>query len=225
LIQQLYSNKMKVKLLFQEIDEDKSGTLELEELSELTKSLGQELSPRELKVAMAAMDKDSSGEVDFDEFYVWWNEYVASGLGGGSGMESLVNKSLFAAKKQSFLGGDAELALMMAIANGRDDCRDLLVDAGADMDETMADYAKEQLRVNSAMEKKLWLQAETRRKEEEKKQPKLKLSHVPTDRSAEDVDIDRDSDIFQRFDERGRGRTVREPPGGNDEGSKTCIVQ
>ena len=47
-------------------------------------SLGQELSPRELKVAMAAMDKDNSGEVDFDEFYVWWNEYVASGLGGGS---------------------------------------------------------------------------------------------------------------------------------------------
>ena len=46
-------------------------------------------------------------------------------------MASLVNKSLFAAKKQSFLGGDAELALMMAIANGRDDCRDLLVEAGS----------------------------------------------------------------------------------------------
>ena len=42
-----------------------------------------------------------------------------------------MNKSLFAAKKQSFLGGDAELALMMAIANGRDDCRDLLVEAGS----------------------------------------------------------------------------------------------
>ena len=223
MIKQLYSNKMKVKLLFQEIDEDNSGTLELEELSMLTKSLGQELSPRELKVAMAAMDKDSSGEVDFDEFYVWWNEYVASGLGGGSGMEALVNKSLFAAKKQSFLGGDAELALMMAIANGRDDCRDLLVDAGADMDETMADYAKEQLRVNSAMEKKLWLQAEAKRKEEEKKQPKLKPSHLPANPSVKDGMGD--DDIFRRSDGAGRGRTVREPSGGGDDGSKTCIVQ
>ena len=38
---------------------------------------------------MSAMDKDSSGEVDFDEFYAWWNEYVASGLGGATLSQSV----------------------------------------------------------------------------------------------------------------------------------------
>jgi hypothetical protein len=233
LLQHLYKNQMKVKLLFQEIDEDGSGLLDLEEVLALTKSLGQDLSPQGLRVAMSQMDKDGSGEVDFDEFYIWWNEYVASGLGGGSGLNSL-----FDAKKKSFLGGDAELALMMAIANGRDDCRDLLVEAGADMDETMADYAKEQLRVNSAMEKKLWLKEEARRKEEARllqgstKPLKPAAAH---DSSNGDGDGDGDGeergsaatgdgDSFRRPDGAGRGRSVRDVLGGEG-ASKACVVQ
>ena len=132
-----YRKRVKVKLLFDEIDADRSGLLDLDEVLQLTKSLGMELSAQGLRVAMAAMDVDGSGEVvrrliffqkfkfcvknkqtfqqDFDEFYQWWTTLLETGLGGGSGISSL-----FEEKKASFLGGDAELALMMAIANGRE---------------------------------------------------------------------------------------------------------
>ena len=60
---------------------------------------------------------------DFDEFYQWWTTLLETGLGGGSGISSL-----FEEKKASFLGGDAELALMMAIANGREACEQRLLE-------------------------------------------------------------------------------------------------
>ena len=47
---------------------------------------------------------------------------------------------------------------MMAIANGREACEKRLLEAGADVGETMKGYAQEQLRVNTAMERKLMKQ-------------------------------------------------------------------
>ena len=58
-----YRKRVKVKLLFDEIDADRSGLLDLDEVLQLTKSLGMELSAQGLRVAMAAMDVDGSGEV------------------------------------------------------------------------------------------------------------------------------------------------------------------
>ena len=73
---------------------------------------------------------------------------------------------------------------MMAIANGREACEKRLLEAGADVGETMKGYAQEQLRVNTAMERKLMKQEEERRKVEASSKgrtEKLRPSHPPSD--------------------------------------------
>ena len=67
------------------------------------------------RIDILCQNKQTFYQQDFDEFYQWWTTLLETGLGGGSGISSL-----FEEKKASFLGGDAELALMMAIANGRE---------------------------------------------------------------------------------------------------------
>jgi Ca2+-binding EF-hand superfamily protein len=57
--------------LFANIDIDGSGTLEREEIAEMTKELGNQLTQRELDLAMAEMDEDGSGGVDLEEFAAW----------------------------------------------------------------------------------------------------------------------------------------------------------
>ena len=42
------------------------------EILAMSVQLGHRLSASELRDAMAAMDEDGSGEVDFREFYGWW---------------------------------------------------------------------------------------------------------------------------------------------------------
>ena len=49
--------------LFAHIDVDGSGTLEREEIAAMSKELGNDLTERELDLAMAAMDEDGSGGV------------------------------------------------------------------------------------------------------------------------------------------------------------------
>ena len=57
---------------FAALDGDGSGELEEEEIRVLAEQLGNSLSDAELEIAMAAMDADGSGAVDFAEFYEWW---------------------------------------------------------------------------------------------------------------------------------------------------------
>ena len=57
--------------LFAHIDVDGSGTLEREEIAAMSKELGNDLTERELDLAMAAMDEDGSGGVDLEEFTAW----------------------------------------------------------------------------------------------------------------------------------------------------------
>lgn len=51
---------------------DGSGLLDREEVAQLSKRLGAPLTKVKLDAAMANMDHDGSGEVDFDEFKDWW---------------------------------------------------------------------------------------------------------------------------------------------------------
>lgn len=62
-----------VKVLFDTLDDDGSGALSREEVVKLAKSLGASLTRVEVDAAMKEMDKDGSEEVDFLEFYAWWN--------------------------------------------------------------------------------------------------------------------------------------------------------
>ena len=51
----------------------RAGFLDSSEILRLSEILGNKLSAAELSVAMASMDEDGSGEIDFREFYRFWS--------------------------------------------------------------------------------------------------------------------------------------------------------
>lgn len=64
--------------LFDIVDEDGSGVIDRIEMTHLLSSLGKSLSTQEVDDGFAKLDKDSSGTIDFDEFYSWYSD-VAHG--------------------------------------------------------------------------------------------------------------------------------------------------
>ena len=60
------------RTLFDELDEDHSGALDIDEIEKLCKSLGKNMSKKEVASALADMDADGSGEISFEEFEPWW---------------------------------------------------------------------------------------------------------------------------------------------------------
>ena len=77
--------------LFDHIDEDGNGTLDLEELGQMTADLGLSLTTMELSQAMADMDRDNNGDVDFDEFFTWYVEACAT---SGQGLATEIQRGL-----------------------------------------------------------------------------------------------------------------------------------
>lgn len=67
--------------LFDHIDADGGGTLDIEEIGHMTSDLGLTLTTVELSSAMEEMDRDNNGDVDFDEFFTWYVEASNSGHG------------------------------------------------------------------------------------------------------------------------------------------------
>ena len=60
--------------LWTQIDKDGSGTLDKDEVVEVMKQMGKQVSGTEVDAMMAEMDEDGSGEVDFEEFVERWQE-------------------------------------------------------------------------------------------------------------------------------------------------------
>ena len=84
--------------LFQEADADGSGALDREEIRALARNLGSPLTEEQLTVAMAEMDEDGGGEVEFDEFLAWYEKAAASSKGGwASKMAEAAKEYMFAA--------------------------------------------------------------------------------------------------------------------------------
>ena len=65
--------------LWNEIDADGSGSLDMQEVQRLSHRLHMPLTHSELRDAMKQMDADGSGEVDFEEFQAWFEASKASG--------------------------------------------------------------------------------------------------------------------------------------------------
>ena len=63
--------RRRVRELFHVLDSDGSNSLERGEVEELSRHLGKKLNGQALDEAMAEMDKDGSGSVEFDEFLAW----------------------------------------------------------------------------------------------------------------------------------------------------------
>lgn len=62
------NNRLKARQMFDVIDEDHSETLQLSEIQEALKKLGQDLTIEEIEQQMASIDKKVNGQIDFDEF-------------------------------------------------------------------------------------------------------------------------------------------------------------
>ena len=61
-----------VRLAFEAVDANGSGTLDRSEVRKLCESLGLAVDGAILGQIMAELDTDASGEVDFSEFSSWW---------------------------------------------------------------------------------------------------------------------------------------------------------
>eukprot|EP01052_Picozoa_sp_SAG31_P018412 SAG31_NODE_1303_length_8898_cov_11.100693_2_plen_1166_part_00 len=72
--QYLSSEAELARFLWDAADVDGSGELDVEEVRTLFKTLGENLSHKELDAAFARMDKDGDGSVCFDEFKLWFDE-------------------------------------------------------------------------------------------------------------------------------------------------------
>jgi Ca2+-binding EF-hand superfamily protein len=62
--------------MFDELDDDFSGNLDEDEVKELCLRLGRKLTKKGLADAMAAMDSDGNGTVEWEEFNDWWQANV-----------------------------------------------------------------------------------------------------------------------------------------------------
>ena len=60
-----------VKVAFDKYDADGSGSIDKEELGELIKELGNELTDDELTNALKSLDVNKDGVIDLEEF-AWW---------------------------------------------------------------------------------------------------------------------------------------------------------
>lgn len=58
----------RLRVVFKQIDTDNSGEISSGELQEAFKTLGYQVTEREVKVVLAEVDKDNSQTVDFNEF-------------------------------------------------------------------------------------------------------------------------------------------------------------
>lgn len=62
----------RLKTVFLEVDVDRGGSLDKEEVRAMVQKVGLDLVDEELDAAMADMDPSGDGEVDFFEFTAWW---------------------------------------------------------------------------------------------------------------------------------------------------------
>ena len=66
--------RAEVQKLFGVVDKDDSGLIDKEEMTYLLISLGKALPKEEIDLGFAKLDVDSSGHIDFDEFYTWYKD-------------------------------------------------------------------------------------------------------------------------------------------------------
>ena len=64
--------------MFEQLDQDGSGSLQREAIAELVANLFPEMSEEKVAEAFGEMDDDSSGQVDIDQFSAWWTVQKAN---------------------------------------------------------------------------------------------------------------------------------------------------
>jgi hypothetical protein len=71
-----YYKEKDARTMFQEVDTDNSGHLDMEEVFNLCTLMGKKkLTKKEVQSAMDEMDRDGNNQVDFEEFEAWWGAH------------------------------------------------------------------------------------------------------------------------------------------------------
>ena len=65
-------NEEELREIFDAFDEDQGGTIDVEELGMILKSLGQIMSKKEVQEYFDSMDDDGSNSIEFEEFQELW---------------------------------------------------------------------------------------------------------------------------------------------------------
>ena len=71
-LQKSENTRNQALMMFEEVDKDGSGMLDRDEVKLLCQKMGKNLSSKQIDAAMAEMDDDGGGEVDYEEFKKWW---------------------------------------------------------------------------------------------------------------------------------------------------------
>lgn len=64
--------KKETRMVFDMIDKDRSGSIDIEELELLLLALGQPIPRDELSEAFMRLDQDGSGKLEYEEFFDWY---------------------------------------------------------------------------------------------------------------------------------------------------------
>lgn len=64
-----------VRALFDNYDEDRSGSISVVELSNLLADLGEPMGNDDLKQVLSSLDVDLNGQINFPEFLSWWQRH------------------------------------------------------------------------------------------------------------------------------------------------------
>ena len=94
--QKAYAEKFEkdVKTAFAKFDKDNSGAIDREELGQLSKELGTELTEEQLTAALVDLDLNKDGVVDLDEFCRWYFTGMKPYNGGRRTLLQLGSKSM-----------------------------------------------------------------------------------------------------------------------------------
>lgn len=105
-----------LRVAFEKIDTDKSGSIEVNELQSLCSSVGCETNPDELTTLFNDMDTNKDGQVSFDEFVAWYrlgrDSNLKKGLKGAlKAANFYTSKVVPAFKNQKQLNLDGRVSL------------------------------------------------------------------------------------------------------------------
>jgi len=66
--------RTEVEKLFKLVDDDQSGAIDKREVEILLKKLNAEFSEEDIGAGFSKLDTDSSGRIEFEEFYEWYKQ-------------------------------------------------------------------------------------------------------------------------------------------------------
>ena len=101
-----------LRAMFNQIDTDGNGTLDRDEIEQMAQILGMRFNKAQMDAAWAFMDRDGSGEVDFNEFKKWHDI-----LTGNADEASAKKHALFLQDRGLISDGGARMANDGAAAN------------------------------------------------------------------------------------------------------------